>query len=198
MRYANVAMSDAAAYAADAWCNPLQNASGHSLAVLEHNVASGTDELTSLSSPAMAQALAPSIGQVVPSPEARPTVVADLATASAIVPVGANPSTVVLHTTYCFSALQPLTGYQVTARGGVGNIDFETAYSLTTGGHTTWWHLWWQPTLSFAPCGQSVCLGNWRAPGTHVTYWAAEQASTTPQYVVPAPYGAWRLAYPPS
>ena len=198
MRYADVAMSDAAAYAADAWCNPLQDASGHSLEALENDVTSSTEELAGSSTPAMAQALAPALGQVVPSPEARSAALIDLATASAIVPVGVNPSAVVLHTAYCYSALQPLTGYQVTAQGGVDDIDLEAACSLTTEGHTTWWHLWWQPTLSFGPCGQSVCLSNWETSGTHVTYWAAEQRSTTPQYVVPAPDGAWRLSYPPS
>ena len=29
----------------------------------------------------------------------------------------------------------------------------------------SWWHLWWQTAVSFGPCGQGVCLANWKLPG---------------------------------
>ena len=198
MRYADVASADAATYTSAVWCGPLKEASGRSLAALEDDVNSGIGQLASLSTPAMAQALAPSLGQVSASPTAEPSNLVDMATAAAIVPVSANPGLVRLHTAYCFAVLQPLTGYQVTAQGGTDVVDLEAAYSLTTGGHTIWWHLWWQPTLSYVGCGQSVCLNNWTAPGSQLLYWAVQQRSTTPEFVVPAPNGAWQLSYPPS
>jgi len=197
-RYADVASADAAAYAADAWCNPLMEASGHSLVALEDDAESGTGQLAPLSTPAMTQALEPALGQVDVSPTARPSDLTDMATATAIVPVSVNPGVVTLHTAYCVAAPQPLTGYQVTAQGGTDVVDMEAAYSLTTGGHVTRWHLWWQPTLSYTPCGQNVCLDNWMVPGSQLLYWAAQQRSSAPEFVVPAPDGAWRLSYPPS
>lgn len=197
-RYADVASAVAATYTDAVWCGPLESSSGHSLAILESSINSGLDQLASLSTPTMIAALEPKAGQISASPTARPSKLIDMATAAAIVPVGANPSLITLHTAYCFAALQPLTGYQVTVKGGADVVDMETAYSLTTGGHTTWWHLWWQPTLSFVGCGQSVCLNDWTAPSSPLIYWAEPQRSTTPKFVVPAPNGAWQLSYPPS
>jgi hypothetical protein len=197
MRYASTASADAATYALDAWCNPLQDASGRSLAVLEEDAASGTGQLAPLSSPAMAEALGASLGQVAPSPLAKPTAYADLATATAIVPVGADPATVVLHTAYCYASPDPLTGYQVTAKGGAATVDFEVAYSLKSAGHVAWWHLWWQTAVGFGPCGRSICLDSWKPPGASVLYWAAPQRSTAPRYVVPVE-GGWDISYPPS
>ncbi len=196
-RYADIATSGAVTYTADAWCNPLEDASGRSLAALEDDVAAGTGQLDALSSPSMVQALAPSLGQVALSPLARPTGLADLATATAIVPVSADPSTVTLRTAYCFAAVQPLTGYQVTAQGGSAVVDFEAAYSLSGGGHVSWWHLWWETAVTFGPCGQSVCLTNWKLPGKTVLYWASQAPSTAPKYVVPGLSGTWQLSYPP-
>ncbi len=197
MRYANTAAAATDSYAADAWCTPLEEASGRSLAALEDDVAAGTGQLDALSSPSMVQALAPSLGQVAPSSLASTTALADLATATAIVPVSADPAAVTLHTAYCFASVQPLTGYQVTAKGGSAGIDFEAAYSLGSGGHVSWWHLWWQTAVSFGSCGQSVCLANWKLPGKTVLYWAAQAPSTAPKYVVPGPDGTWQLSYPP-
>ena len=197
-QYIKVASADAAAYAADAWCSPLESASGHSLAALETSVASGVNRLSSISTPAMVNALSPSLGQIAPSPLARPTATVDLATATAIVPVSANPVAVTLHTAYCFAAVQPLTGYQVTARGGSAVVDFEAAYTLDNGGHVSWRHLWWQTAIGFGPCGQNVCLASWKAPGASVLYWVTQAPSTAPKYVVPGLDGAWQLSYPPS
>jgi hypothetical protein len=197
-QYTKTASAEASAYASDAWCGPLQDASGKTLAALETDVASGVNQLSSMSSPAMVNALSPSLGQVAPSPLERPTATVDLATATAIVPVNADPVAVTLRTDYCFAAVQPLTGYQVTARGGSAVVDFEAAYTLDNGGHVSWRHLWWQTAIGFGPCGQNVCLSDWKAPGASVLYWVAQAPSTAPKYVVPGLDGAWQLSYPPS
>ena len=59
---------------------------------------------------------------------ARPTAVADLATATTIVPVSANPAAVTLRTAYCFAAVAAAHRLPGDARGGPAVIDFETAY----------------------------------------------------------------------
>ena len=199
-QYIKVASADAAAYAADAWCSPLESASGHSLAALETSVASGVNRLSSISTPAMVNALSPSLGQIAPSPLARPTATSDLATATALVPVSANPSSVTLRTEYCYSAIAPLTSAEMTAQGGVASLVFEAAYGLGPRagvGHMSWWHVWWSTSVVFGPCGQSICMTGWKLPGASVSYWASPQRSTAPRYVVPALDGAWDLSYPP-
>lgn len=198
MRYADEASADVASYAADAWCTPLQDASGRTLATLERDVAGGTEPLSSLSSPAMADAVAPSLGQVTASPLARQTATVDLATATAVVPASVDPNNVVVRTAYCVAAPAPLTGYQVSAKGGAVNVDFEAAYSLADAGHVGWWHLWWSTSVDFGPCGQGVCMTGWKLPGASVSYWAVQERSASPKYVVPALDGAWDLSYPPS
>jgi|GEM_PF-2887133 hypothetical protein len=202
MRYAKAAMAEAAEYALDAWCSPLEQASGHSLFTLKMvDVPKDIQGLSSVSTYAMMQTMAAAQPSQVSAHPVEQTILTGLVTAVAIVPVSVSsplPGALTLHTSYCEAAPQPLTGYQMTANGGDEPVDMEVAYSLTYGKHVTWWHLWWQPTLQFTPCGETVCLNNWTANTTGFPYWAVNERSTQPEFVVPGPDGSWQLSYPPS
>ncbi len=187
--------AQAGAYVTAAWCQPLAEAAGKSLAVLERDVAATMSGYGALS---LTGPLAPSLGQVKLQPAVAPSPGIDMATADAIVPAGlVVPSRLRLVTPWCYGAPQPVAPYMASASGGWDTVDFEVSYGLGGGSRTLWWHVWWQATLSFSHCGRLVCLQG-RLPTTPLLYWAVPERAVRPSYVVPGPDGTWRLMWPPA
>jgi len=186
-----------AGYAEAAWCGPLQVASGHPLTTLLSAVAAQVGKLALQGAPGLVTTLSPVTGQVRLSPTVTVLHGVDLATADAIVPTSpAVQANSILHTTYCLAAPAPLTTYQAS-HGATGTVDFEVAYGITSKARTTWWHLWFQLSPGFAPCAANVaCIATWDASNAPVPYWAAQQRSTRPQYVIEGPLGTWELITP--
>jgi hypothetical protein len=186
----------ALAYVTDAWCGPLRSASGHDLPTLEKDVSVSTGELVAADGTSgLTSALSPAAGGVVPHPLVTLAYDPSLATADAVVPPGAQWQDAKLVTEYCYGAAAPVTPLGLYTGDPV---DFEVSYGIVGRGQATWWHVWWQTTLAFAPCpGGRACLSSWDADGAPVDLWAVEQRSVKPQYVVPGPESTWRLSAPP-
>jgi len=191
-----LARSWSASYAEAAWCGPLSAASGSNEAKLETLVASSTRSFAATDP--LGIDLEPSLGQAGagtgPAASAQDT--NDLATATAIVLPGADPSATTLRDLYCDSSAPASALAHLTSSGGTVPVSFEVAYQTTTAGVTSDWHLWWRADEVFGPCKvMVVCLTSWdKGP---VSYWASPTVSVSPQWVgrhVGAPY----LGPPPS
>lgn len=193
------ALSAVDTYILDAWCDPLQQASGHSLFTLERRVGDDLGQLYPSQPPALSSSLAPEIGQTPLVPQTSPMDQLDLASAYAVVPSATNPLKTFITTYYCVGAPAPAA---VSSTGGFDTVQFEIGYALHTGTQTTYMHVWWVTTVPLVPWAGGFGLGGWAESGfghlrEDVVYWSQAQESREPTYTISEPHGGWELISPP-